>query len=70
MHAASLCVPTPSFDLGASDAKISLTAEMAKQPPAKRAALDASIAELLGHFGAHSRNALRAILSAGGVTRN
>lgn len=63
-------VADPGFDLGASDARISLTAEMAKQPPAKRAALDASIAELLGHFGAHSRNALRAILAAGGVTRS
>ena len=62
-------VSDPAFDLGASDAKISLSAEMAKQPQPKRAALDASIAELLGHFGAHSRNALRAILVAGGMAR-
>jgi hypothetical protein len=58
-------VSDPSFDLGASDAKTSMVAELAKADPAKRAALDASIAELLSHFGAHSRNALRAILRAG-----
>jgi hypothetical protein len=64
-------VSDPSFDVGASEARVSFTAELAKQalkPGAGKsalAALDASIAELLGHYGAHSRNALRAILRAG-----
>ncbi len=62
-------VSDPGFDLGASGAEISLTAELAKQDPARRAALDADIALLLGHYGAHSRNAVRAVLSAGGMLR-
>ena len=62
-------VADPGFDLGASDAKISMVTELNKRDAASRAALDASIAELLGHFGTHSRNSVRAILNAGGMVR-
>ena len=59
-------VSDPGFDFGVKESGIDLLAEMAKQDPAKRAVLDARLAELLGHFGVHSRNTLRGILKAAG----
>lgn len=59
-------VQDPGYDFGAHEAGINLLDTMAKTEPAPKAALEASIAELLGHFGAHSRNAIRGILKAGG----
>ena len=57
-------VSDPSFDFGVKEHGITLTHELAKRDPADRARLDAAIAELLGNFGAHSRNAVRGILRA------
>ncbi|MEO8857083.1 MAG: hypothetical protein ABI343_08825 [Burkholderiaceae bacterium] len=59
-------VSDPSFDFGVNEGKVDLLDVMAKQDPVKRAALDRELAVLLGHFGAHSRNALRGILRASG----
>lgn len=58
-------VSDPAFDFGVKEAEIDLLAAMAKQDPAKRAELDRLVAQLLGHFGAHSRNTVRGILKAG-----
>jgi hypothetical protein len=58
-------VSDPAFDFGAHESSIDLVAEIARQDPAKQARLDAAVAELLGHFGAHSRNAVRGILKSG-----
>ena len=44
---------------------IDLVAELSKQDALKRSKLDSAIAELMGNFGAHSRNAVRGILKAG-----
>jgi hypothetical protein len=61
-------VQDPAFDFGASDVKINkLMDAMSKMDPAKVNTFNDSIAELLGHFGAHSRNAMRGILKAGGM---
>lgn len=57
-------VSDPSFDFGAQEDSINLMSEMAKRDPEARAKLDAAIAELLGNFGAHCRNAIRGILKA------
>ncbi len=57
-------VDDPSFDFGANEEGVDLVAELGKVNAAKRAELDASVAELLSHFGAHSRNAVRGILAA------
>ena len=57
-------VSDPQFDFGANDTGISLINELSQRDPADRARLDAAITELLGNFGAHSRNGLRAILKA------
>ena len=62
-----LFVSDPAFDFGVKEADIDILAELGKQDATKRAQLDAAIAELLGHFGAHSRNVLRGVLQAGGV---
>ena len=59
-------VSDPGFDFGVKESGIDLLAVMAKQDAAKRAELDAQLALLLGHFGAHSRNAIRGILKAAG----
>ena len=58
-------VSDPAFDFGVKEDGIDLLAEVAKLDPAKRARLEAAIAELLGNFGAHSRNVVRGILKAG-----
>jgi hypothetical protein len=60
-------VNDPTFDFGVKEGSINLTAELAKRDPSDRARLDAAIAELLGNFGAHSRNAIRGILKAGAM---
>jgi hypothetical protein len=57
-------VSDPAFDFGVKENSVDLLGVMAHVDPAKRAALDSELAELLGHFGAHSRNALRGILQA------
>ena len=57
-------VSDPAFDFGTKEDTINMVQELARRDPADRAKLDAAIAELLGNFGAHSRNALRGILKA------
>ncbi len=64
-------VQDPDFDFGGSDVKINdLMSAMATMDKTRVQQLDDSIAVLLGHFGAHSRNALRGILAAGGMVGN
>ncbi|MDP2371852.1 hypothetical protein [Rhodoferax sp.] len=62
-----LFVSEPAFDFGVKEAQIDILTELGKQDATKRARLDTAIAELLGHYGAHSRNVLRGVLQAGGV---
>lgn len=57
-------VSDPSFDFGVKEAGIDLSAAMAQQGATERAELDRQIAQVLGHFGAHSRNTIRGILKA------
>ena len=59
-------VNDPAFDFGANESGVDLIADLAKADPVKRSTLDAAAAELLTRFGAHSRNAVRGILKAGG----
>lgn len=61
-----LFVTNPAFDFGVKEAQIDVIAELGKQDAAKRARLEAAIAELLGHFGTHSRNTLRGLLQTVG----
>ena len=53
-------VTDPNFDFAANEAE--LGPELARDMQGQGDALQARIAELLGHFGAHSRNALRGLL--------
>jgi hypothetical protein len=53
-------VTDPNFDFAANEAR--LGPELARDVQGQREALLAQVAELLGHFGAHSRNALRGLL--------
>jgi hypothetical protein len=57
----------PAYDFGEHEASITLRETLLKADPAKTGPLDNSLTELLGHFGAHSRNAIRGILKAGGM---
>ena len=57
-------VSDPGFDFAAREAGIHIAAEPGKRESAERARLDTTLAEVLGNFGAHSRNALRGILRA------
>lgn len=57
-------VSDPSFDFGAQADKVDLLGEMRQRDPAVIKPLDAAIARLLGHFGSHSRNALRSVLKS------
>ncbi len=58
-------VTDPGFDFGAA-AGIDLDADMRRQLQAQRDAMQAAIARLLGHAGAHSRNLVRGVLKAAG----
>lgn len=53
-------VTDPNFDFAANEAQ--LGPELARDMQGQRDGLHKAIAELLGHFGAHSRNALRGML--------
>jgi hypothetical protein len=57
-------VSDPNFDFGAHEGKISLVKELAHTPPEALAKLHVLLAELLGNFGAHSRNTIRGILKS------
>lgn len=59
-------VSEAAFDFGVKEPGIDLLAELSHQDVGKRARLDGAVAELMGNFGAHSRNALRGILKASG----
>jgi hypothetical protein len=56
-------VSDPAYDFGASEDRVDFVAALGSAPPAARAALMQDVADLYAHFGAHSRRALRAILS-------
>lgn len=56
-------VDDPSFDFGVHGGSIDLMADVARQGPQAKAVLEGSIATLMRHFGAHSRNLVRAILA-------
>jgi hypothetical protein len=60
-------VSDPAFDFGVKEAGINLLAELARQDAGKRARLDSVTAELMGNFGAHSRNLVRGVLNAGSL---
>ncbi|HEY9106833.1 MAG TPA: hypothetical protein VIN58_09155 [Roseateles sp.] len=53
-------VTDPNFDFAANEARFG--PELSHDMQGQRDALQARIAELLGHFGAHSRNALRGLM--------
>jgi hypothetical protein len=58
-------VSDPSFDFGVKESNIDLAGELSRQgsgTSAQRAKLDGMVAELLGNFGAHSRNLVRGVL--------
>lgn len=55
-------VADPGFDFGVHAGQIDLMADVARQGAATRTALEDSIATLMRHFGAHSRNLVRVIL--------
>ena len=57
-------VSDPAFDFGVHESKIDLLAELRQQDVAKLAPLNQAVAELMGHFGAHSRNLVRGVLKA------
>ena len=54
-------VSDPSYDFGASGGSGDMIAEVMQRKPAERAEIDGAVNELMGHFGAHSRNLVRAI---------
>ena len=53
-----------TLDFGSREANIDLLNELGKKESPERQRLDALLSELMGNFGAHSRNALRGILRA------
>lgn len=55
-------VDDPGLDFGVQAGTIDLMAEVARQGTQSRKAFEASIASLMRHFGAHSRNLVRATL--------
>lgn len=57
-------VSDPDFDFAAHEGSITLLGELPRSDSAERSRLDASVAEWLGNFGAHSRIGLRGILKA------
>jgi len=58
-------VSDPGFDFGVKESGIDLLAEVGKQDAGKRAELDAALSQLMGNFGAHSRNLVRGVLKTG-----
>jgi len=58
-------VSDPGFDFGVHESGIDLLAELGQQDSAKLAALKQAVSELMGNFGAHSRNLVRGVLKAG-----
>jgi hypothetical protein len=56
-------VMDPAFDFGAASG-IDLDADMRRQLQAQRDGMQAAIARLLGHVGAHSRQLVRGVISA------
>ena len=59
----------PSFDFGVKESSIDLVKELKQHDPAKHARLDQALAELMGNFGAHSRNLVRGVLKASAVPK-
>ncbi|MEB2347867.1 MAG: hypothetical protein OZ923_04575 [Comamonadaceae bacterium] len=59
-------VDDPGYDFGLHAGQIDLSAEVAARGDASRAAFEHSIALLMRHFGAHSRNLVRAIVRQAG----
>ncbi|MEI6735226.1 MAG: hypothetical protein WCK94_14700 [Comamonadaceae bacterium] len=57
-------VSDPGFDFGVKESGIDLVAELDKQDSAKHARFDTMVTELLGNFGAHSRNLVRGVLKS------
>ena len=57
-------VSDPGFDFGVKESGIDLAAELDKQGSSKRARFDTMVSELLGNFGAHSRNLVRGVLKS------
>lgn len=57
-------VSDPSYDFGVNEGSVNLMRELSNRSLEDRARLENSIAELLGNFGSHSRNAVRGILRA------
>lgn len=57
-------VSNPAFDFGVKESGIDLLAELAQQEVAKRVRLEGVTTELMGNFGAHSRNLVRGVLNA------
>jgi hypothetical protein len=55
-------VNDPGFDFGVKESGINLLQELAARGGSERARLDQALTELMGHFGSHSRNAVRGIL--------
>ena len=58
-------VSDPAFDFGVKESGIDLVAELGRGDPGKPTKLDAAVSELMGNFGAHSRNLVRGVLKAG-----
>lgn len=58
-------VADPTMDLQSQEATLRQLPELLAQDPTRRARLQALVAELMTNFGAHSRNALRAIVKSG-----
>ncbi|MCB1535040.1 MAG: hypothetical protein KDJ44_10025 [Rhodoblastus sp.] len=54
-------VSDPSYDFGASGGSGALISEVAERTPEQRAEIEGAVVELMGHFGAHSRNLVRAL---------
>jgi len=56
-------VSDPSFDFGAQGGRIDLMRELTERDPKATAVLEREVVSLLSHFGAHSRNLVRAALA-------
>lgn len=58
-------VAEPTMDLQSQEAPLRQLPELLAQDPTRRARLQSLATELMANFGAHSRNALRAIVKSG-----